>query len=284
VLEWTNIYPNIDIYGDYIEVFQPLVWLFLFYEFIQEISKEKIKKSQQRYIDAFNRLDFHKDLIAHDMANILNNIKSALRILEIYEGDPSKSDKKRELNEIISKQVKRGENLISNMKKLSKIENQDRKIKSINIGEMIRNAIKNFKSQFKMDTMEISVDIPDGDLIVKGGPLLADAFDNLLLNAYIHNNSQQKKVWINLTKIQEKQRRFIKIEFIDNGVGINKERKETIFNRDYKQEKSTGGMGIGLSLVKKIVKQYRGQVQVKNRIEGDFSQGSDFIIILEQLN
>lgn len=284
VLEWTNIYPNIDIYGDYIEVLQPLIWLFLFYEFIQEMSKEKIKKSQQRYIDAFNRLDFHKDLLAHDMANILNNINSAVRILEMYKGDPSKSEKKRDLHEIISKQVKRGENLISNMKKLSKIDNQDRKIKSINIGKMIRNIIENFKSQFNMDTIEISLDIPDGELIVKGGPLLADAVNNLLLNGYIHNNSQRKKVWINLTKIQIKQNSFIKIEFIDNGIGINKERRETIFNRDYNQEKSTGGMGIGLSIVKKIIKQYGGQVQVKNRVEEDYRQGSNFIILLEQLN
>jgi signal transduction histidine kinase len=40
------------------------------------------------------------------------------------------------------------------------------------------------------------------------------------------------------------------------------------------------GMGLGLSLVKSAIDSYGGEVSVKNRVKGDYSQGSNFIILL----
>jgi signal transduction histidine kinase len=41
-------------------------------------------------------------------------------------------------------------------------------------------------------------------------------------------------------------------------------------------------MGIGLSLVKKIIEEYTGKVWVENRIKGDHTKGSNFIVLLKQ--
>ena len=76
---------------------------------------------------------------------------------------------------------------------------------------------------------------------------------------------------------------FVKIEFKDNGFGIIDDRKKAIFERNYKKDRSTGGMGIGLSLVKTIINSYNGQVWLENRIIGDHTKGSNFIILLEQI-
>jgi len=43
------------------------------------------------------------------------------------------------------------------------------------------------------------------------------------------------------------------------------------------------GMGLGLSLVAKIVKSYNGKIWVEDRIRGDYTQGSNFVIILPEL-
>ena len=117
---------------------------------------------------------------------------------------------------------------------------------------------------------------------VVGGELLIDAFENLLVNGVIHNDSEKIRLWINLSKVYQEDKNFVKIEFKDNGLGIIDGRKNPIFERNYKNDRSTGGMGIGLSLVKTIINSYGGQLWVENRVVGDYSQGSNFIILLKE--
>lgn len=71
---------------------------------------------------------------------------------------------------------------------------------------------------------------------------------------------------------------------MDNGIGIFDENKESIFQKGYKRDKKVRGMGIGLSLVKKIIKSYNGKIWVENRIKDDYEQGSNFVILIPELN
>ena len=72
------------------------------------------------------------------------------------------------------------------------------------------------------------------------------------------------------------------MEFIDNGLGIPDSKKDSIFDRygDYKGGK---GLGMGLSLVKKIVAIFNGKIWVEDRVEGDYSRGSNFILLLPEI-
>ena len=82
---------------------------------------------------------------------------------------------------------------------------------------------------------------------------------------------------------QINKKKLIKLEFIDNGIGIFDENKESIFQKGYKRDKKVRGMGIGLSLVKKIIKSYNGKIWVENRIKDDYEQGSNFVILIPEL-
>ncbi len=67
---------------------------------------------------------------------------------------------------------------------------------------------------------------------------------------------------------------------MDNGIGIPDESKELIFEKGYKKDTKIRGMGIGLSLVKKIVESFQGEIWVQNRIKDDYSKGSNFVILI----
>jgi signal transduction histidine kinase len=172
--------------------------------------------------------------------------------------------------------------LITNVRKLSEIEKGDNILKSVDVKKMIETAIEHAQTRFSNKTLEIKSEMPIEIFNAKGGGLLLDALENILINGVLHNRSKKIQMWVILSKVQENGKKFIKIELKDNGYGIIDERKKVIFERSHRKDKSTGGMGIGLSLVKKIIDDYDGRVGIEDRVRGDHTKGSNFIILLEE--
>ena len=250
----------------------------------RKIAEEELLESEERYRKAYDKADFYKDLLAHDVGNILNNINASVQLMKIWKDDQNLSMKERDMIEIIKHQLERGASLVSNVRKLSEIESREPSVKFIDARKIIENCIENIRSRFHEKDLEININSVQEIVNVVGGDLLIDAFENLIINGVIHNDSEKKKLWINLSKINQEDKEFVKIEFKDNGIGIIEDRKKTIFKRNYKKDRSTGGMGIGLSLVKNIINSYGGQAWVENRVNGDYSKGSNFIILLKDGN
>jgi len=75
----------------------------------------------------------------------------------------------------------------------------------------------------------------------------------------------------------------LKIEFKDNGIGVTDPAKEIIFKGGYKRDKKFRGMGLGLSLVKKILESYNGEIWVEDRVPGDYTKGSNFVILIPEI-
>ncbi|MFX0073206.1 MAG: PAS domain S-box protein [Candidatus Hermodarchaeota archaeon] len=246
-------------------------------------AEEKLKESEIKYRDAYNKSEFYKDLLAHDMGNILTNIMSSIQLLQFTREKAKDYEIKEKMLDLIKLQVERGASLISNIRKFSFLEEKEVSIKNINLYSLLDDAIDSIRSRFKKNNVEIKIDAPQQVLAAKAGDLLLDVFENILINAIIHNNSEIKKIWIEFSQIEYNKEKYVKIEFKDNAIGIVDERKTKIFERSYKKDKSTGGMGIGLSLVKMIIDGYEGKIWVENRIEGDLTKGSNFIILLKEV-
>lgn len=87
-----------------------------------------------------------------------------------------------------------------------------------------------------------------------------------------------------ISKTIEDESKFIKIEFLDNGIGIDDERKQGIFQEVYDEKKGTNGMGLGLSLIKKIIELYHGKIWVEDRISEDYAKGSRFIVQIQSIS
>ena len=68
--------------------------------------------------------------------------------------------------------------------------------------------------------------------------------------------AQYAVVDIKISKFRQKNINFIRFEFLDYGIGVTDTDKESIFERSHIPDKSKRGMGIGLSLVQKIIELY----------------------------
>ena len=250
--------------------------------YIQDITDRK--RMEQKIKESLNRSKFYQDLLAHDIGNILNNIKSSLQLIKMWKDKPRKSDKEENVLRIMEQQIERGSSLIGNMRNISKIEEEKQAVSPIEIKSILKEAIDIIYSRFPEKGLKILTDFPEGKIKANGGSFLLEAFENILQNAIIHNGKDLIKIWCEVSKISQEGEHYVKIEFKDNGIGISDERKEIIFYRSYKRDKSRGGMGIGLSLVKKIINEYGGKVWVEDRVEGEYEKGSNFIILLRKAN
>ena len=119
--------------------------------------------------------------------------------------------------------------------------------------------------------------------MINGDELLIDVFDNVLNNAIKYNAPKQEIiVEIYVSRFREDNTPYIKVEIKDRGIGIPDDLKEKLFQKSRNTDISRRGMGMGLSLVKMIIDKYGGKIKIKDRIEGDYEKGSNFILLLKE--
>ncbi len=278
-LEWSGIsdvFVNIE---DYIAILAPLAWFFFTYTFIQKKNEKNLRENQKNIEEAYRYTEFYKDLFTHDIRNILQNILLADNIIEQSNNDQQKLENLPEIYELIKEQVLRGENLISNVTNLSEIRKSPFPLHTVDLKSIINKTIEHIKKLY--EHRNLIFQIPEQNFMLKSNDLLTNIFENILVNAIIHNKNKTIEVGIKTSKYKLNQIQYIKIEFIDNGVGISDDRKKEIFiTRE--EEESKFRTGLGLSLIKKVIESYNGKIWVEDRVKGDYTRGSNFILLIPE--
>ena len=240
-----------------------------------ELSKKKIEEE-------FLRANFYKDIFAHDMSNILQGILSVSQLCKMELTNQSVNNDIVNIIGIIENQIIRGSKLISNVRKLSQLEVSTMDFQRTEIRSLLKTSINDLKNEYQTHNINIKVYSSYKSVYIQANDLLLDVFENVLINAVKHNENLSVKIAIKISKKRENQISFIKIEFKDNGIGIEDLRKDSIFTRASPDNNYIGGMGIGLSLVKRIIDGYKGQIRVEDSIKGDHTKGSNFIILIPE--
>jgi len=241
----------------------------------QEISKKRIEEE-------FQRANFYKDIFAHDMGNILQGILSVAQLCKIQLMNPDGNNDIVDIIGVIENQIIRGSKLISNVRKLSQLEESTMSIQSKEIHSILKTSINNLKNEYQTHNINIKIRSSYKRVYVQANELLLDVFENVLINAVKHNENLSVEITIKISKKKENQISYGKIEFIDNGIGIEDSRKDLVFTRASPDNNYIGGMGIGLSLVKRILDSYKGQIRVEDSFKGDHTKGSNFIIFIPE--
>ena len=282
---WLGHYDGEVFIGDLIRAL-----MFVLVGIVVSILSEKIsntekilKESEEKYREAYKLINFYKDLFIHDMNNIIQIIGSSVEFYSMFQKDPEKLKEFGDISEIVKKHVRRGATLISNVRKLSKLDETEVKLSAIEISDVLNKSVESTVSSFRERNINIEVNGLSKGLKVLGNELLIDICDNLLNNAVKYNDNEKEiKIEIIISKMIEDEIPYLKIEFKDYGMGVPNERKETIFEKLYSEDISKRGMGMGLSLVKKIVDNYSGKIWIEDRVKGDYRKGSNFIVLLKE--
>ena len=246
----------------------------------KKTAEEKIKKSEEKYRKAYYQANLYRDIFAHDINNILQNISSSVELSSLYLNNPEKLNTIKELYEIVDEQVNRAKKLIINVRKITELDESEINLEKMDANRVLNNAIEFLQSSFLTRNINIQINTSNKRNYVYANDLLLDIFENLLINAVRHNNKSKIEIIIDINKEEKEDKNYLKMQFKDNGVGISDYRKKSIFERGIRKLYKSKGMGLGLSLVKKIIDTYHGDIWVEDRVKGDYKQGSNFVVLI----
>ena len=237
---------------------------------------------ERDYREAYFRTKCFKGIFTHDISNLFQIISNSVEICESLLREELNVREVIDYFELIAQQLNRGKQLINNVRNLSILEDYEMPLEPIEIYQTLRNAIQFAQLSFCNKKLEIKVLPEQTDLYVMANELLLDVFENLIMNSIIYNKNERIQITICVSVIEQEDRDYVKLEFKDNGIGIDDDHKHKIFQGEQYQHQLSKGMGIGLSLVAKLIELCGGKISLEDRIEGDHSQGSNFILWIPQ--
>lgn len=221
-----------------------------------------------------------RDFIANVTHEIKTPIGAIALLSEAMEGaldDPTRMHK---FADSLRRETRRLSTLVTEIIQLSRVETSNilAKAKPANVGVVVREALERTLVIADAKNIVVNAKYPDDVLVMGDGELLTVAVKNLVENAIQYSDSKQS-VGVGVTA----RNNHVDIIVTDQGVGIPADEQARVFERFYRvdesRDRTTGGTGLGLSLVKHIALSHRGEVTL-------FSQpgvGSTFTIRLPRL-
>jgi len=251
-----------------------------------QMTEENLRKTEKKYEKAFNRATFYKDLFTHDIKNIFNNISMAFYLIDKERKKQAKLDYESpdSLFNSINNQLNRGKSLISNIQKLSGLDKENIDLNRTDFLDYLLKTIEYVKKSNLGKIIKINVEKSEDQIFVTANELIADVFENILVNSIRYNDNKVPEIDITVSKIKLNGLSYVKLEFKDNGIGVHDSRKEKIFLEGFMDLKGEKGMGVGLSLITKIITFFNGKIWVEDRIEGNHLEGSNFIVLIPEFN
>ena len=228
--------------------------------------------------DGFNRIGTAINKMADELsstetlrtdfiANVSHELKTPLAVMGNYatmlQRPGITEEERREYAKAISEAARRLAQLITNILKLNKLENQQifPQTEEFDLGEQLCQCLLQFEDAWEQKELNIETDIAD-DIRVRSDPeLLSLVWNNLISNA-VKFTPEGGTVGVSLTA----EGNHVVVSVSDTGCGMNPEVGRHIFEKFYQGDTShaTQGNGLGLALVKRVVDILNGEIGVQS--------------------
>jgi PAS domain S-box-containing protein len=251
-------------------------------QLVYRIARITSDISQRREMEMALRLaDVHKNeflaTLAHELRNPLSPISNAVEIINVIENVPPEV---KSAGEIIMRQVKQLSHLVEDLLDVARISQGkiDLRMSEIRLNAFLEVALETAAPFIKAKQQTVTVELPTAEIWLLGDSIrLAQSVGNLLHNATKFSPIKgQLQLHVSLPDLQT-----VRITIEDNGIGIAAEDQAHIFGL-FSQgaiapNRVQEGLGIGLSLVRRLIEMHHGEVSVYSRGVGE---GSAFTIEL----
>ena len=239
-------------------------------------AEAALRTSEEKLRDADRTKDEFLATLAHELRNPLAPVRNSLELLKWESGN---TELLKQARETMERQIGHMVRLIDDLLDVSRISRNKLELKKerIELASVIHHAVEACQPHFDYANHEFFLTLPAEPIHLQGDPTrLAQVIGNLLTNACKYSEPGGK-IWLTVERDASEVQTIVK----DTGIGIPPEMLDKVFNMftqiDKSLERSDGGLGIGLSLVKRLVELHGGTVTA--RCEG-LGHGSEFTVRL----
>ena len=218
------------------------------------------------------------------VANVSHELKTPLTSIIGYvdtllENENINKNTKNKFLKIIKDEADRLGILIQDLLNLSKFEDSNPELNPGNINNLINKTVSILEEKAGKKNISIKTKMAEDSLQVY---MIKEQIEQVMINLIdnaIKYTPEDGEIEI---KVLEKENKVL-VEVIDNGIGIPQKDQQRIFQRFYRVDKarsrSMGGTGIGLSIVKHIIKSHDSEIN----LESESGKGSKFWFYLKKV-
>jgi signal transduction histidine kinase len=246
-----------------------------------ESSQRAVLESALRSkIDELAEVDRRKDeflaMLGHELRNPLAPVTTALQIMRIHENEPSRVARSRE---IVERQIDHMTRLIDDLLDVSRITRGKIELREqpLLLSSVIEGAIESVRPLIDERGHRIVLDLPSGPVTFLADPArLSQVFANLLNNAAKYTDVGGR-IWVRARVEGED----LVVGVKDDGPGLTKDLRKDAFDLFMQgpqtRARARGGLGIGLTLVRRLVELHGGTVEALSDGPG---RGTEFVVRL----
>jgi PAS domain S-box-containing protein len=234
------------------------------------------KRAEEALREADRKKDEFIALLAHELRNPLAPLRNGLQIMRLAGGDASAVAQARGMME---RQLSHIVRLVDDLLDVSRIGRNKMELRKerVLLADAVNAAVETARPMIEAAGHNLQVWLPPGPVFLDADPTrLAQVFSNLLSNSAKYTEHGGR-----IRLHAERPAGEVVVTVSDNGIGIPAESLGNIFDMfsqvDRSIERSTGGLGIGLALVKGLVEMHGGTVTASSEGEG---RGSAFTVRL----
>ena len=243
----------------------------------RDISERK--RVDETLREADRRKDEFLATLAHELRNPLAPIRHSLEILVRSEGDPRLF---RHATDILGRQLSHMIRLVDDLLDVSRITRDKLQLQKtrVDLASIINHAVESTRPLAERDQQTIEVALPSEPIYLDADPMrLAQVFSNLFNNACQYTEPGGR-IWLTA----ERQNGEVVLMVRDSGIGMPADQLDGIFEMftqvEEDNERPRRGLGIGLTLVRRLVQLHGGTVTARSEGRG---LGSEFEVRLPVL-
>lgn len=237
---------------------------------------------QKAASEALRESDRKKDdfiaLLAHELRNPLAPIRNGLQVIRLS-SEPSIRD---QVQQMMDRQLSHMVRMIDDLLDVSRIGRHKMELRRerVALNDVINSAVETARPAIEEAGHDLSLELPQEPIFLDADlTRLSQVFSNLLVNSAKYTE-RGGRIWLAAKKNQNE----IAVSVRDTGIGIPPDSLSAIFDMfsqiDRPLERKTGGLGIGLALVKGLVEIHGGSVTAYSQGPGS---GSTFTVTLPLL-